>query len=393
MTHDEIMELDMESVESRMAEIGSIIESADDETDLEALSAELDMIKVRKDALLAEIEERKADVQAILDGKGKETIEIPKEERKTMDIMEIRKSEEYINAFAEYLKTGKDEECRALLTNNVATGVVPVPTLVEDIIRTAWEREGIMSRVKKAYLKGNLQVGFEISADPAVIHTEGANAPAEEKLVLGIVELVPASIKKWITISDEVIDMKGEAFLRYVYDELTYQIAKKAADTLVGKIIACGTQSTNTPTTNVAVGVVSTGSVSLGLIAEAIAELSDQAANPVILMNKQTWASFKAAQYAANFAADPFEGLDVVFNNSIKAFSAATTGETFAIVGDLGTGALANFPNGDDITIKYDELSLAEKDLVKIVGREYVGMEVVAPNAFTKITKAAEAES
>ena len=393
MTHDEIMALDMESVETRMAEIGSIIESADDETDLEALSAELEDIKTRKTALMAEIEERKADVAAILDGKGAETIEIPQEERKTMDIMEIRKSEEYINAFAEYIKSGKDEECRALLTNNVATGVVPVPTLVDDIVRNAWEKEGVMSRVKKAYLKGNLQVGFEVSADAAAIHTEGANAPAEEKLVLGIVELVPASIKKWITISDEVVDMKGEAFLRYIYDELTYQIAKKAADTLIGKIISCGTESTNTPTTNVAVAAISTGSVSLGLVAQAIAELSDQAANPVIVMNKATWASFKAAQYAANFAADPFEGLDVVFNNSIPAFSAATTGETFAIVGDLGYGVLANFPNGDDITIKYDELSLAEKDLVKIVGREYVGMEVVAPLAFTKIEKAAAAES
>ena len=393
MTHDEIMALDMESVETRMAEIGSIIESADDETDLEALSAELEDIKTRKTALMAEIEERKADVAAILDGKGAETIEIPQEERKTMDIMEIRKSEEYINAFAEYIKSGKDEECRALLTNNVATGVVPVPTLVDDIVRNAWEKEGVMSRVKKAYLKGNLQVGFEVSADAAAIHTEGANAPSEEKLVLGIVELVPASIKKWITISDEVVDMKGEAFLRYIYDELTYQIAKKAADTLIGKIISCGTESTNTPTTNVAVAAISTGSVSLGLVAQAIAELSDQAADPVIIMNKGTWASFKTAQYAANFAADPFEGLDVVFNNSIPAFSAATTGETFAIVGDLGYGVLANFPNGDDITIKYDELSLAESDLVKIVGREYIGMEVVAPLAFTKIEKAAAAES
>ena len=393
MTHDEIMALDMESVETRMAEIGSIIESADDETDLEALSAELEDIKTRKTALMAEIEERKADVAAILDGKGAETIEIPQEERKTMDIMEIRKSEEYINAFAEYIKSGKDEECRALLTNNVATGVVPVPTLVDDIVRNAWEKEGVMSRVKKAYLKGNLQVGFEVSADAAAIHTEGANAPSEEKLVLGIVELVPASIKKWITISDEVVDMKGEAFLRYIYDELTYQIAKKAADTLIGKIISCGTESTNTPTTNVAVAAISTGSVSLGLVAQAIAELSDQAASPVIIMNKGTWASFKTAQYAANFAADPFEGLDVVFNNSIPAFSAATTGETFAIVGDLGYGVLANFPNGDDITIKYDELSLAESDLVKIVGREYIGMEVVAPLAFTKIEKAAAAES
>lgn len=382
MTHEEIMALDMDSVEARMAEIGKVIETADDETDLEALSAELDMIKARKEAI---VEERKADVKAILEGEGETTtIEIPQEERKTMDIKEIRSSEEYIRSYAEYLKNGDDTECRKLLSVN-ASGVVPVPTLVEDIVRTAWEKEGIMSRVKKAYLKGNLQVGFEISADGAVIHTEGADAPAEEKLVLGIVTLVPASIKKWITISDEVLDLKGEAFLRYIYDEITYQIAKKAADTLIEKIIACGTVSTNTPTTNVAVAEVSTNTISVGLIAQAIAQLSDQASNPVIMMNKATWATFKAAQYAGSFDVDPFEGLDVVYNNSIKAFSVATTGETFAIVGDLAVGALANFPNGDEITIKYDDLSLAEADLVKIVGREYVGMAVVAPNAFTKI--------
>lgn len=386
MTQEEIKNLDLESVEARMAEIGSLIETADDETDLEALSSELDFIKARKTAIA---EQRKLDVQAILDGEGEETIKIPQEERKTMDIKEIRSNAEYIDAFAEYLKNNDDTECRKLLSTN-ASGVVPVPTLVDDIIRTAWEKEGIMSRVKKAYLKGNLEIGFEVSADAAVIHTEGADAPSEEKLVLGIVTLVPASIKKWITISDEVMDLKGEAFLRYIYDELTYQIAKKAADTLIAKIDACGTVSTNTPTTNVAVAAIETNTISVGLIAQAIAELSDQAADPVVIMNKSTWAAFKQAQYANGFDVDPFEGLDVVFNNSIKAFSVATTGETFAIVGDLGVGALANFPNGDDITIKFDELSLAEADLVKIVGREYIGMGVVAPNAFTKIVKEGE---
>ena len=386
MTEEEIKNLDLEAVETRMAEIGSLIETADDETDLEALSTELDLIKERKTALA---EQRKLDVQAILDGEGESTIEIPKEERKTMDLKELRNSAEYIDAFAEYLKSDDSTECRKLLSTN-ASGVVPVPTLVDDIIRTAWEKEGIMSRVKKAYLKGNLEIGFEISADPAVIHTEGADAPSEEKLVLGIVTLVPASIKKWITISDEVMDLKGEAFLRYIYDELTYQIAKKAADTLIAKIDACGTVSTNTPATNVAVAAIETNTISVGLIAQAIAELSDQAADPVVIMNKSTWAAFKQAQYANGFDVDPFEGLDVVFNNSIKAFSVATTGETFAIVGDLGVGALANFPNGDDITIKFDELSLAEADLVKIVGREYIGMGVVAPNAFTKIVKEGE---
>ena len=37
----------------------------------------------------------------------------------------------------------------------------------------------------------------------------------------------PVSIKKWISISDEVVDLRGEAFLRYIYDEITYRIAKK----------------------------------------------------------------------------------------------------------------------------------------------------------------------
>ena len=63
-----------------------------------------------------------------------------------MDIMEIRKSAEYANAFANYIKTNNDSECRALLSTNVSGGVVPVPTMVYDIVKTAWEREGIMPR-------------------------------------------------------------------------------------------------------------------------------------------------------------------------------------------------------------------------------------------------------
>ena len=303
---------------------------------------------------------------------------------------EVVKSVEYRDAFKQYILTGKDTECRALLTENVDGGLVPVPEMVYDIVKNAWEKEGIMSLVKKTYVKGNIKVGFEISADGAVVHTEGAAAPTEEKLVLGVVEIVPASIKKWISISDEVLDMDSGAFLRYVYDELTYQIAKKAADELLAKIEACGTVSTNTPSVNVAVPVVEADSISLGLIASAIAQLSDQASNPVIVMNKATFAAFKAVQYAASVPVDPFEGLPVVFNSTITAFSAATTGVTYAIVGDFGEGALANFPNGEEIGIKYDDLSLAEKDLVKIVGREFVGLGVIGPKSFVKIAKASE---
>ena len=241
-----------------------------------------------------------------------------------------------------------------------------------------------MSRVRKSYLKGILKVGFEKSADPAYIHTEGAAANTEEALVLGTVSISPASIKKWITISDEVLDMKSEAFLRYIYDELAYQIAKKAADTLVGQIKTAGTSATSTA---VGVPAVAVTTVAMDTIAKAIALLSDEATDPVIIMNKQTYPVFKAVQYGANYAADPFEGMEVIFNSTLSTFSAATTGVPYAIVGDLGRGALANYPAGDEITFKFDDLSLAEKDLVKIVGREYVGLGIVGPDCFVKITK------
>ena len=386
----EIKNMTIEEVEARSAEIveeinkGEVTEERLAELDSQSIEIEERKTELKKAAAEAE-EVRKAVAEEKV--VAEEVNPVIEEERK-MSNKDVCASAEYREAFKNYILSGKDEECRKLLTENVATGTVPVPEIVYDIVKNAWEKEGIMSLVKKAYLKGNLKVGFEVSADPAVIHTEGADAPTEEKLALGVVELVPASIKKWITISDEVIDMDAGSFLRYVYDEVAYQIAKKAADTLIAKIEACGTVSTNTPSVNVGVPVVEADSITLGLIASAIGKLSDQAANPVVIMNKATWSSFKAVQYAASVPVDVFEGLPVVFNNSIEAFSAATTGVTYAIVGDLGEGAIANFPNGEEITLKYDDLSLAESDLVKIVGRQYVAMGVIGPDCFVKIAKA-----
>ena len=374
----EIREMDLEQVETRLAEVKDLLNV--DGADLESLETEIRGLKERKAEIKAEIETRKKEVEEVVTS-GVE-VRTFTEERKTD--MEIRNTKEYIDAYAEYIKTGNDRNCRALLTENAAAGTVPVPELVYDIVKTAWEKEGIMALVRKSYLKGNLKVGFEISADPANLHTEGGNAIQPENLILGVVNLVPQSIKKVVQISDEVYDMRSDEFLSYIYDELTYQIAKKAADTLLSKIVACGTQST---TTCVGVPAITATAASIGLVSQAIANLSDEAANPVVVMNKATWADFKAAQYAAQYPIDPFEGLPVVFNNSLKALTAASTGDAWAIVGDFGHGALANFPNGEEIEFKFDENTLKKQDLIEILGREYVALAPVAPNAFVKINK------
>lgn len=360
--------------------------------EVDAEGADLDALETEARSINAELESRKA-IEAekveirnlVASGEG-ETIEklaIP-EERKEKNTMEIRNSAEYINAYAEYIKSGDDTECRALLTENATNGTVAVPEFVYDIVKNAWEKEGIMSRVRKAYMRGVLKVGFEISGEAAIVHTEGGAAIDPENLVLGTVTMTPQSIKKVIQISDEVYDLRGEAFLRYIYDELTYRIAKKAADELVAKIVACGTVST---TTCPGVPALKVTTATLGTVAEAVAQLSDQAANPVIMMNKLTWGTFKGLQAAGNYGYDPFEGLPVIFNNTITAYSAATTGVAYLLVGDLGEGALANFPNGEGIDFKFDDTTLMTNDMIRVLGRMFVAEKVVAPNAFVKVTK------
>ena len=370
----------------REAEIEKSIEEANTDEEKSAVEAAVEAFETekadnesKKSELEREIGELENELEAIEKSDPNQ-----KEERKVEKKMNIRSTKEYTEAFAKYVRTGKDTEVRALLSENVSGGTVPVPEFIEARVRTAWDKEGIMALVKKTYLRGNIKVGFEISATGAVVHTEGSAAPSEETLTLGIVSMVPETIKKWITISDEVLDLGSEEFLSYIYDELTYQIAKKAADELVSAIASSPSVSSATAPGQDQL----TSAPALGTVASAVAHLSDEASNPVIIMNKLTYAEFKAAQYAANFAADPFEGLTVLFNNSLPAYTAATQSQVWMIVGDLSVGTQANFPNGYDIVFKFDDLSLAEKDLVKIVGREFVALNVVAPRAFCNVIKA-----
>ena len=373
-------EMSVEEIQARKAEIGTLVDTED--ADLGALEEEIRAINEELEARKAE-EAKKVEIRkAVAEGEGEVIEKLPTEERKEMTNEEIRNSKEYIDAYAEYMKNGDDKEVRALLTENGTNGTVPVPEFVYEIVKNAWAKEGIMSRVRKSYLKGNLKVGFEISADGAYVHAEGSGAVTEESLVLGVVNLVPETIKKWISVSDEIMDMRGEEFLRYIYDELTYRIAKKAADELVSKIVAAGTSSSAT-----AVGLpkITQTQIAVGNVAAALGNLSDQAADPVIIMNKLTWSAFKAAQYAASVPVDPFEGLPVLFSDKLPAFSAATTGVVYAIVGDLGEGALANFPAGENIQLKYDDMTLATSDLVRVIGRMPVALGVVGPDAFVRI--------
>ena len=284
---------------------------------------------------------------------------------------EVRNTKEYVEAYANYIKTGDDTECRAILTENVEGGILPVPEIAESTVRQAWENDEVFSRVTKTFVRGNLRIGFEVSATDAGIHVEGSGKSVEEEeIILGIVRMVPQTIKKWITFSTEAAAMGAEDFIRYIYDELTYKIIQKAADEVIKAI-----QDAPAESTTEAVGVAKVeGDVTAENILAAIALLGDNARNNVLVANGTTIAAVRAEALKANFAFDPFFGLTVIKKDGVEG----------AIVGDLA-GVQANLPEGDGVKFVYDEFSLAEEDMIKLVGRLYAAIAVVGPKMLAVI--------
>jgi len=366
-----IENMDFEQVEQRSAELEAKL--SEDNADFDAIETEIKALEERKAVLNREVEERKAMVQDVLT--NAKTIEtFTKEEvHKKMELRELRNTPEYIDAFAEYIK-GNKKEMRTLLTENAViggggeeeatTGDIAVPSIVEDRIWTDWMNTPLLARIRKVYVKGNYRVGYEASASGAVIHKEGTDAPKEEELSIQYIDFISEYLKKWIKVSDTVLALRGQAFLDYIFDEFGHQIALALENYIVAEIIA----SNLTP--KVTVSAMDSKTVLAG-----IARLSDEAINPVAIMSKSTYATIAGERTTAGARIEnPFEGLEVLFNNTV----------TGVLVGDLD-GVVANFPDGMDFKFVVDEYSLAEYDLVKIIGKLLFSAHLVRPNGFVQV--------
>lgn len=383
----EFSKMTVEELEARKAAIGAEVDA--EGADLDALEAEVKGINAELEARRAAAAKRNEIRNSVAMGAGVTFIDTPKDGRTVKTVEEIRASKEYIDAYVKYMKTNDPTECRALLTTNSDIqdnpGQVPVPTIVETRIRTAWERSGILDEVTRTYIKGNVAVGFELSASDATVHKEGDNAPDEEELLLGVVTLIPQTIKKWIRISDEVYELGGEAFLNYIYDEITNKIISYVRNTVVS--IIAGASDTSNATT---IGVPQVdGAPTLDAIATAAGYLSDDATNLSVTINRLTHAAFIAAIAQNGYLFDPFQGYRVHYSSALPAYEDAQEDDVWMIVGDY-KGITCNFPAGDGVKLKFDDLTEAEADLIKIVGRILVAIGITEPGRFVNVTKAGE---
>ena len=392
MTSEEIITR-MGDIEQRAAEIETTLETP--EADLDALNEEArqlvderSQLEAQLEALRAEAEKAEEEREAVAEGAGEIKEEI-KQEEKTMTDLEIRSSAEYCEAYKKYIITGRDDECRTLMSANASVpGDVPVPVLVENIIKTAWESNEFLNKITKTAFRGNLKVPFEKSADPAYVHAEGTTGLTEEDLQLGLVELKPVNVKKWIKITDEAIAMGGEAFVAYIYKELTYRVLAKLVSELVGKANSAPTS----PSDSAIVIPKITEAPTNTLIQDAADQTSEEATDLCVVLNPLSIKEFRAAYAGGYFGVDPFEGVTVIKCSALPAYSSADANAMYAIVGDL-KAFQANYPEGEGVVTKWDDLTYAEDDIVKVIGRQYVGYGVTAPGRLVRLCKPAGGET
>jgi HK97 family phage major capsid protein len=358
----EVNEMQIDDIRKRMSEIEKEIET--DGADLEALNAEVDKLNERAAAIEARANSEK-ELRAKVAGLNVKPVDIIEEKEERKEKMEKENRAQLVDALAEYLKGRATPEQRAmLLSTNATGGTVKVSDIVDDYIWTDWDKSPILSRVRKVYVKGNYSVGYEASATGAVKHTEGANAPTEETLTLGYIQFIAEYFKKWIRVSDTVLALKGQAFLDYLFDEFGHQLAIALENAVVSEIEGSTLAAAVTnPIDNTAAMA-------------GFAALSDEATNPVVIISKSNYAAIMNERTTAGSKIDdPFNGMEVLFNNTV----------TGMLVGDLD-GVVANFPEGEDFKFIVDETSLAEQDLVKIVGKILAAIHLVRPNGFAVVT-------
>ena len=359
---EEIRNMKHSDIEVRKAEIAKELENEDiTEEKVDELSEEVNELNEREEEIAEEVKAEAEERANVL--KSANVIE----QRKVESNMNVEtRKQEMIEAVAEYIKGTATQEQRALLTTNAQDGTVNVAEVMDNWIWTDWTESPILSRIRKVYIKGNYKVEYEASATGAFVHEEGTEVGAdkEEQLALGVIEFVAQYVKKFIKVSDEVLALRGQAFLDYLYREFGHQLAKA----IEGLII---TELTGSDLTAKVTHALDGDATLAGL-----AMLSDEATNPVVICSKSTYASIKGIRtQAGNRIEDAFEGLEVLFNNSVEGL----------LVGDLD-GVVANFPDGDDFKFIVDNYSLAEQDLVKIVGKVMVSAHLVRPNGFAYVT-------
>lgn len=292
----------------------------------------------------------------------------------------IADTKEYKSALEQMYKTGSDRQLRDAFAGFLTSHEnLPIPTIMQKEIEVAWEEYGNLVNLSDVVsIRGILAVTLELAADPAVWHDEGSPAPDPEEITFGQLLLNPKFIKKVVVLSDEVVLLTGDDFLRYIAREMTYRILLELNTAIVNRTDANGKG---------VIGIVGntyakTVDAELGFNTPniAMAELRTWD-NVKVVMNSKTFfnnvlgltdsTGHPIYQIMTDLNGRPryfYAGLPVVFTPALKAYDEADEDDAFMIVGNF-RGYKLNLPYGRQPQLIYDTITRAGEDIEVITGK------------------------
>ena len=333
------------------------------------------------------------------------------EERKDqMEINDVLNSKEYEQLYADMIRGKIDErEVRNFLKRDdptpglsTATTNIPIPVIMQGFVETAWYQYGKFSRlVSESFEPAIIKIPVEAEASGASWHTESGDAPSEEYITLSQILLQPKTLKKWISLTTELMAMASADFLRYVADELVYRVVLALDEAIInrtdlngeGVIGIVGNANTETVSAQLDFNVINEAVSELVTFEDLVIAmnpktffknfmgLTDQVGNPI----------FRVVHDNENRAQYYLSGYRVEFTQALPAYEDAEGGDAYAVIGNFRRGYRLNYPEGRNVITLVDPYSKAPEDLVRMIGRLYVAGNVVKPKHFVELKVPASA--
>lgn len=343
-------------------------------------------------------EVREAEVEEVVEEtvettEARETTEVVEEREKEMNtVFEVEKREadnyldsaEYRSAWCKAVTGRGDAELNAIKEARglSTTSATLVPTYVANKIETTWAKNRILNEVSVIYSAAKLSFPVESANSGAVFHAEGTEAPAEQTETLIDVLLQPMTVKKWLSVTTELIDSGEIAIMDFIVDELTYNIFKKIDESIINGALVSG-KGVEGIINSTLVNNVSGGALDGATFYKGMATLVDPDA-PVLIMNYTDF--YSKVMGLKDTTGRPI--FNVVngerYINEFKVLLSNAVPTNKAIVGDLSAFRLEM----DGRTPKFviDEYTLATEDKVRVIGRMMTAGAVTKKNKLAVVS-------
>ena len=386
---EEFENADTDKRDELLEEVEALTEEANQiEEDVKELEEQKDK--------LAEQEER----MSLISNLSKAKIEERKSEMENVNVLATK---EYNQMYADFIRGKVDKkemrsylESRALATT---TENVPIPEVMQGFVETAWYEYGKFSRlVSETFEPAILKIPVEVEADGANWHDELGEEPQEENITLGQIILQPKMIKKWISLTDELMAMAADDFLRYIADELVYRVVLALDEAIINRTDAQGLGVigiVDNPNTEVVDAELDFNVINVALANLVTFEDLVIAMNPATFFNNFMGMHDDVGRPIFNVVQDNnnrpqyyLSGHRVEFTQALKSEADASAGDPLFVVGNFRRGYRLNYPQGRNVITLVDPYTLATQDLVRMIGRLYVAGNVVKPKHFAQVNKA-----